>query len=361
MIRDHDPVHTAARAVDVGYFNTKYTLGRKQVGGDLPIATGMFPSLAPQLRSATDFDTPAAKKADGCVIEVEGVRYFVGNEAVFNSTGAEPRPVAEDYALTARYLALLRGALHYMLVDAGNPDEMVIDNLVLGLPLTTFAAHRAGLARRAAGEHLIPFNAGARRVTVGAVHVIPQPHGALLNLGASASKGEADGWTLVVDVGGGTVDWYVGKERNVNFQRSGAHRKAMLACAAAVAEALDPTWLDQFEVMGRIDAAIRERKVTFRVQGEEHALAPHLNAIDAVMEESLEKILTKVQGLGDIERILLTGGGAAVFGEFLERRQPKLVKLLHIDRDPMFSNVRGFQVYGELQQAKAGAAHGAAR
>ncbi len=361
MIRDRDPVHTAARAVDVGYFNTKFTLGRKQMGDELPIATSVFPSLAPQLRSTADLDIPAAKKADGCVVEVEDVRYFVGNQAVYNSTGAEPRPVGEDYALTGRYLALLRGALHYVLVDAGNPDEMLIDNLVLGLPLTTFAAHRAALTRRAAGEHLIPFNGGARRVTVGAAHVIPQPHGALLNLGASARNGEADGWTLVVDVGGGTVDWYVGKEGNVNFQRSGAHRKAMLACAAAVAEALDPTWLDQFEVMGRIDVAIRERRPTFRVQGEDHALAPHLNAIDAVMEESLEKVLGKVQGLGDIERILLTGGGAGVFGEFIRRRQSKLVKLLHIDQDPMFSNVRGFHVYGELQRAKAGASHGASR
>lgn len=78
------------------------------------------------------------------MIEIEGVRYFVGNEAVFNSTGAEPRPVAEEYALTGRYLALLRGALHYMLVDAGNSDEMVMDNLVLGLPHTTSPHIAAG-------------------------------------------------------------------------------------------------------------------------------------------------------------------------------------------------------------------------
>lgn len=361
MIRDRDPVHTAARAVDVGYFNVKFTCGRKQKGDSLPIATGMFPSVAAQLRSAADFHAPAAKRADGCEVEVDGVRYFVGNEVEYNSTGAEVRPVAEDYAVTGRYLALMRGALHYMLVDAGNPEEMVIDHLVLGLPLTTFTAHRAALTLRAAGEHVIPLAGGARRVAVGAAHVIPQPHGSLLNFGASARPGEADGWTLVIDVGGGTVDWYLGKERNVNFQRSGAHRKAMLACAAAVAEAVDSTWLDQFEVMGRIDTAIRQRNATFRVQGEDYPLFPHRNAIDTVLEGCLDKILTRVGGLGDVERVLLTGGGAGVFGDFIERKQKKLFKLVHVDDDPVFSNVRGFQIYGELQQRKSGGTYDAPR
>ena len=148
MNRDHEPVYTAVRGVDVGYFGVKYTLGRKQKGDDVPIAAAMFPALAPRLQSAADYETPAARKADGCVVEVGGARYFVGREAALNSTASEPRPVLEDYALTPRYMALFRGGLHYMLVDAGNPKELTIGRAVLGLPMTTWASHRGELAKR---------------------------------------------------------------------------------------------------------------------------------------------------------------------------------------------------------------------
>lgn len=38
-------IQVGARAVDVGYFNTKYTLGRKEAGQSVEIGVGMFSSL----------------------------------------------------------------------------------------------------------------------------------------------------------------------------------------------------------------------------------------------------------------------------------------------------------------------------
>ena len=341
------------RAVDVGYFNVKYSLGRKNVGASRPIATGMFPAMAPRLATRAPGEALGGEQLDGFVIDVEGVDYFVGRDFSFCSTGVEPRPVAEGYCTTAKYLAQLRGALQYMAQDAAAGPEVLIRHLVVALPLNTFASYRSALADRARGEHRLAMASGrARHIRVQRVSVIVQPHGALLNFGA-ALGGHMQGWTLVVDPGGGTLDWYVASRDRPNWQRSGAYPKAMLACAYAVADAIEPVWRDQHEIISRIDTAIREARPAFRVGAREYALAPHQATIDAVIEEAVEKMFAKVGPVGDLSQILLTGGGAPVFHRFLARWRPDLKELLRIDPDPVYSNVRGFHIYGELMQPPA--------
>ena len=47
MKREHNVVRAPVRAIDVGYFNTKISLGRKALGDSSVIKTVMKPSLAP--------------------------------------------------------------------------------------------------------------------------------------------------------------------------------------------------------------------------------------------------------------------------------------------------------------------------
>ena len=270
MNRDHPITDLGTRAVDVGYFNVKYTLGRKKVGEDWPIATGIFPAVAPRLATTSPGGLLGSSRLDGFVVDVDGVNYFVGKDFNFCSTGVEPRPVAEGYCTTAKYLAQLRGALQYMAQDANAGYEVVVRHLVVALPLNTFPKYRAELAARVQGEHVVPMSQGAmRRITVERVSVIVQPHGALLNFGA-VSHGQMEGWTLVIDPGGGTLDWYVASKDRPNWPRSGAYPKAMLACAYAVADKVEPAWRDQHEIIGRIDTAIREAQPVFKVGASEY-------------------------------------------------------------------------------------------
>ena len=46
-MKPETPVLVDVRAVDVGYFSTKLTLGHKLMGNASTIATAIFPSLAP--------------------------------------------------------------------------------------------------------------------------------------------------------------------------------------------------------------------------------------------------------------------------------------------------------------------------
>ena len=353
MNREPHITDLGTRAVDVGYFNVKYTLGRKLVDENWPIATGIFPSMAPRLATSGPGDALGTAKLDGFVVDVDGVNYFVGRDFSYNSTGVEPRPIADDYCSTAKYLAQLRGALQYMAQDANAGSEVLVRHLVVALPLNTFAKYKSMLAARVKGEHVVPMAAGAmRRITVERVSVIVQPHGALLNFGV-ASKGAMAGWTLVIDPGGGTLDWYVASKDRPNWQRSGAYPKAMLACAYAVADAIEPAWRDQHEIISRIDTAIRQGDPVFKAGAREYLLSQHQSTIDAVIEESVAKMFAKVGPVDDISQVLLTGGGATVFHRYLNQHRPDLKERLLIDADPVFSNVRGFHIYGELMQRHA--------
>ena len=343
------------RAIDVGYFSTKLTLGRKEMGnGQSFIATSLFPSLAPRLPAGMAMQSAMHGRPDGAVVPVGDTKYFVGRDAILHSSGREPREVLADYSTTEKYLALLRGALHYMAQDAQATSQLVIRHLVLGLPLNTFSAYKEGLSKAATGEHLLPDPAAgsaSRTVKVERTSVIVQPQGALVSYGANNSAMFKDGWVLVVDAGGGTLDWYVARGRQPNWQRSGAYPKSMLACAYAVADQIDSTWRDNYEIIERIDKAIRSKSDSFKTAGNTYLLAPFQNAIEAVLQESTDKMVARLGSLDNLDLILFTGGGATVYRDFFQRRHPKLANIMHLDEDPVFANVRGFHVAGEIMSA----------
>ena len=344
------------RAVDVGYFNVKYTRGRQRVGDSSRIEVGLFPALAPQLAVSHGMGPGGMPGPETCTVSVGGVRYAVGAGAVFHTGASEPRPVDPDYGATDKYHALTLGALHHVTLDAPPEQAAVIDLLVLGLPLNNYARHAAALAGRMRGEHLLGTGhaGGARRVVVRKVHVMVQPHGALCHFGAM--RANLEGWTLVVDAGGGTLDWFLAQGQQPNWKRSGAYPRAMLHCAYAVADCIDPAWRHQYEVIEAIDRALRTGAARLRIGAREFPLAAYRPAVDAVLQESVKAMLETTGPLDAVRRILLTGGGAGVYHEYLARTLPGLSGALELDQDPIFSNVRGFQVCGEvLQQARRGA------
>lgn len=348
------PTVVDVRAADIGHFSVKLTLGRKLVGNTSVISTALFPSLAPRLPAGMSPQIVGQSKPDGTAITLDDVNYFVGRDAILYSSGREPREVLSDYSKTDKYMALLQGAMHYMHQDANAKSDMVIRHLVMGLPLTTFGDNREQLIQRAQGEHLLPDpnQPGAfRRITVEKASVIVQPQGALVNYGVNNSRVFQDGWVLVVDPGGGTLDWFVARGRQPNWQRSGAYPKSMLACAYAVADKINPTWRDNFEIIERIDQAIRENAPSFTTGGQTYALSGFASAIESVLKEAVDKMESRLGSLDNLDVILFTGGGARIFYEYMMKRFPKLAKIMFMDDDSVYANVKGFHVAGEIMSS----------
>jgi plasmid segregation protein ParM len=187
-----------------------------------------------------------------------------------------------------------------------------------------------------------------RAVTVNRAHVIPQPYGAMLDYGINEGH-DVEGWTLVVDAGGGTLDWFFCSNQEGNWNRSGAHPKAMLECAYAVCDAIDKRLRDNFNVVTRIDHAIRGASATFKCSGKEYKIEDFSQEIDRVLNESLGKMMQSVGDTHDIDLILVAGGGGAVFARAMAARYPELAnQIKEYTAEPVFSNVRGFQAYGEM-------------
>jgi plasmid segregation protein ParM len=350
MKQDVSVVSVGVRAIDLGYFNVKYTKGRKAAGDSSSIIdVGMFPSLAPQAATSGLSAGSGGPSVDACVVNVRGVNYVVGPGAVYHTSGSEPRPVDIDYCETDKYYALMLGAMNYMADDARAGREFVIETLALGLPLNTYHQHAAKLQERMCSEHIIGRSASEaeRRIIVRSVVVRVQPFGGLINFGLSRGI-QLDGWSLVVDPGGGTLDWFMAHGQVANWKRSGAYPRSMLQCVYAVADRINPSWRNQFEIVETIDRALRRNAATFAVGPREFELAAFRPAVEAVLHESVKAMLDSTGPLDAVKRVLLTGGGAAVFYDYLLRTMPALAPVMEIDQDPIFSNVRGFQIIGEV-------------
>ncbi len=348
MKRGSATAQVAARAIDVGYFNTKFTLGQRT---GTTIKAGVFPSLAPRLETNRMMDTNPTPVSDGCWVAIAGVHYFVGRAAGLHVSPDEPRVLGEDYCTTDKYLAMARGALHYMAVDE-DADELSLDLLVVGLPCNTFARYHERLAQRMRGEHMIGRNGQVdRRIFVGNVQVVPQPQGALVHWGATCNL--ANSMSLVLDAGGGTFDWFVSRGREALWQRVGAYPKGMLACTSAVIKLIEPEWLNDHSVVERVDAAIRSSAESFKIGQRAFLLANFRKTIDAVLQECVSKMISSAGRLDTMDQIFVTGGGAKVFGEFLRKQYPSIANGVKIDEDPIYSNVRGFQVIGDIMRRQA--------
>lgn len=354
MQQDLKPTTVAVRAIDVGYSNVKYTIGRTLVDGDNRIEVALFPSLAPEAAKESG-GTHAGESADVCFVTVGDHTYAVGPKSYLHAGVLEPRTIDPNYCATDKYKALMLGALHYMAEAERAGHEFVVEALVLGLPLTTFHQFAAALEQWVPGEHLVGGRAGAvqRRVTVKEVLVKVQPYGGLVNFGVShkgKGMGALDGWALVVDTGGGTLDWCMSHDRQVNWKLSGAYPKAMLACAYAVADAIDKDWKNRPDIVEVIERALRQNAPTFEVGTREFVLEKYRGKVDAVLEEAVKVMLSCTGTLDNVKRVLLTGGGAPVMLRYLKEHFPDLERALEMDSDPVYSNVRGFQVLGEVAQ-----------
>lgn len=338
----------AVRAIDVGYFNTKFTVGREQVGDESLIKAAMFPSFAPAVRSA-EFANLGGVPKDTTVVEGNGVEYLVGRGAVSQLTGQEPRVVLDEYCRTDQYRALMYGALNEMAEHAGATETLVIELLVVGLPQSTFHSHAPFLISVFTGEHKIgPAGKPLRTVKVCEVRPMVQPQGALLRFGVKPDE-RGNSQVVVVDPGGGTLDWFVADaKQKPNWLKSGSYKGAMLECATAVADQIDPALRYQYDVVDLIDLALREGHQTFKIGTTEYEMADFHACVDMVVAKGIRAMVNKLGSLANIARLIVVGGGARLYREHLLRHYPKLEAAIETDEGAVYSNVHGFHIGGEI-------------
>jgi plasmid segregation protein ParM len=327
-------VKAIVRAVDVGYKNTKLAVSVAE-----EIQCKVFPSVAPL---ATDCELSAAfgRKRNTVIVEADGVAYEVGPDARLAEKAMPAHHLDDGFALSPEYLALVRGALHWMQVDA-------IDLLVVGLPVTTFALRKAELARRLLGEQ--PTTAG-RVVEIREVKVLAQPHGALINYALSDGRIRAmrNQRNLIIDCGARTFDWLVTQGLKIMDPRSHAINRGIYDVLHVLASEIGKHFNIQYDEYERIDLALRTRTPP-RVFGKEYDLTPHLPGAKKIAHEAITELRRFVQDGADIDNIILSGGAAFFFREAIRAAFPH--HDLQESDDGLYANVRGFARFGVARMA----------
>ncbi len=346
-----------AAGIDVGFFATKFTCGRSAGAGTGTgegrlgaIVTDQFPSLSPR-QISMDLKLPNVDAVDAVEIEIEpNVSHLVGKDIVKLTHGFGTTAVTADYSRSTGYKALFRGALHSIARANAVKGDMTIETVVAGLPLSTVLTHAAELRDFMQQPHVMQHPADKDRqitVTIKNAMVMGQPQGALMSYQVAKGRLDRSATTLVLDMGGGTFDWYVAVGVTPNPQRCGAAPIGALACATAVCNKIDPNYKNSAQIMSRVDYALRTNAESFTVAGTTHMLDQYQPVVRGVMADAIEQMRKSVGNLQEMDAILFTGGAAPMLFEVCKDALPALKNIMILDKDPVTSNVRGFHVWAE--------------
>jgi len=329
------------RAIDLGYGNVKYTT-RNHHSDDPPIVSRQFPSLAvPTIVPDLQFEIGAVRRTQTIGVIVQKTMFQVGPDSPTLLSGQSGRVLDPQYCLTDRYDALMRGALAYV-------GERKIDVLVLGLPISTYAARKALLVAKYAGDIVIPdFGdcAKSQLVSIKRIIVLPQPMGGFFD--ARLSHGFADngpGTTLVIDPGFFTVDWLVVNKMAFVATRSNSLHGGVSRILRQIADRIEQEISQKIADLSALDAALRG-DLQLYVHGHVIDLAAYSSIVDAACEGACDEMLSRLGDIGDVQRVILCGGGAELFRDAVAKAFPR--REFIVAPDAGAANVRGFQFFGE--------------
>ena len=319
------------RAVDVGSGNTKFVTG--VTGADIRCAS--FPSIAYPSSGETPH-WPASERRKTVCIPVGPLFYEVGPDVGLAADTFRAKQLHDEYTESPEYTALLRGALSMMKVPH-------IDLLIVGLPVALFSLKKSALEKAMVGEHQV---GGGKSVTVAKAMAIAQPQGALVRYAAEHKKMATIGneQSLVIDPGSRTFDWLVTRGMRLVQKQSHSINRGMSDVLRLLAAEISKDIGSQYRDYDAIDLALRTGKAPVIFQ-KPYDISRHLPLAESVAQQAVSTMRQWIETPESLQNIILVGGGAFLFKRSVKAAFPK--HRIHEVKEPMFANVRGFQVAGQ--------------
>ncbi|HCE27514.1 MAG TPA: PRTRC system protein D [Comamonadaceae bacterium] len=325
------------RAVDVGSGNTKFVTG--VVGNEIRCAS--FPSVAYPSSGETPH-WPASERRKTVCIPVGPLFYEVGPDVGLAADTFRAKQLHDEYTESPEYMALLRGALSMMKVSH-------IDLLIVGLPVALFSLKKSALEKTMAGEHQI---GGGKTVTVAKAMAVAQPQGALVHYAAEHKKMATIGTeqSLVIDPGSRTFDWLVTRGMRLVQKQSHSINRGMSDVLRLLAAEISKDIGSPYRDYDAIDLALRSGKSPVIFQ-KPYDMGRHLPLAESVAQQAVSTMRQWIETPESLQNIILVGGGAFLFKKAVKAAFPK--HRIHEVKEPMFANVRGFQLAGQNYAASA--------
>ena len=325
------------RAVDVGSGNTKFVTG--VVGNEIRCAS--FPSVAYPSSGETPH-WPASERRKTVCIPVGPLFYEVGPDVGLAADTFRAKQLHDEYTESPEYMALLRGALSMMKVSH-------IDLLIVGLPVALFSLKKSALEKTMAGEHQI---GGGKTVTVAKAMAVAQPQGALVHYAAEHKKMATIGTeqSLVIDPGSRTFDWLVTRGMRLVQKQSHSINRGMSDVLRLLAAEISKDVGSPYRDYDAIDLGLRTGKAPIIFQ-KPYDMKRHLPLAESVAQQAVSTMRQWIETPESLQNIILVGGGAFLFKKAVKAAFPK--HRIHEVKEPLFANVRGFQLAGQNFAATA--------
>ena len=319
------------RAVDVGSGNTKFVTHATAT----EIRCASFPSIAYASSGVTTSWEQEERRRTVC-IPIGELFYEVGPDVALAADTFRARQLHDGYTESPEYMAFYRGALSMMKVGH-------IDLMVVGLPVSLLAKKKAALEKAMSGQH----DLGAGKfVFVAKALAVAQPQGALVQFATEnqrmATIGKEE--SLIIDPGARTFDWLVARGTRLVQKQSHSLNRGMSDVLRTLALEISKSSGVQFRNYDAIDLALRTGKPLMMFQ-KPYDLKRHLAIAENVAEQAVVGMLEWIEEPHRLQNIILVGGGAFLFRKAVKAAFPK--HRIQEVKEPMFANVRGFQLAGQ--------------
>lgn len=299
-------------------------------------------------RMATSFGSESDFGIDNITITFEEEKYYIGeNVRDVDIEAHGDKEIADDkYSYPYEKAKLLAAAALFF----PDHDEIVIENLVLGLAMKLYDDHQEKYKNNYENE-VFEFKAGKdrKKVEIKNVVIIPQSLGAYYNDNLDAegnSKEYKDGDELygVLDIGGRTLDGTVARRsKRIERHQLGLDLGVILGAYEHVAT---KTGIP----VNIIQNAYLSGKQRITYENKQHNIAAMCKAeFDNLAREIHSKVTRQWRTiLPTLEKIYLTGGGAEEVYDFI---QDYFDTPLALSGNPRYDNALGFYKIGNYFKA----------
>lgn len=183
-------------------------------------------------------------------------------------------------------------------------------------------------------------------VSVAKAMAIAQPQGALVHYAAEHQKMAtiANEQSLVIDPGSRTFDWLVTRGMRLVQKQSSSVNRGMSDVLRLLAAEVSKDIGTPYRDLDAIDLALRTGKapLVFQKPYDIKRLVP---LAESVAQQAVSTMRQWLETPESLQNIILVGGGAFLFRKAVRSAFPK--HRIHELKEPMFANVRGFQLAGQ--------------
>lgn len=327
-------------AVDVGYGRVKALSVERQL--DFPSVVGPWRNI----RYRTDVSSSGY--LENLAVEYAGEKLYLG-DIVYRQSVAK-MDMSQERFLSVEGMALMLTAIA-MLFD---PRHDVICNLVTGLPVNVFALQKDKYMQALEGWHHIKFLGNGlpdeRQIRIVNCKVLPQPVGTVFSAvlddkGNLFNKELAASRLGILDIGANTVDLcrmdaldFIDRE-SATFSDLGVfdcYRQLSLEIFNSFGVEIPPEEIEPYAKNNAI-----------KIKGQSQSIVDIKNR---AYKKAAEKIVSRSKNvwrnLWQMDKILVAGGGAILFGNYIAQafNSPGQVE---VSDKASFTNVLGYLKYGQ--------------